>query len=163
MISKEQFVGALMHELNVIRHLGEKVTPEMLAYRPSDKQRTTLELMQYLGQIFLTITKMAAAKDTSIYAALSEAAPTVTLENFDEVMTKQAETVNEELMALRDEDFKQDFAMFGTTQSLALHLLILLKIASAYKTQLFLYLKANGMHDIGTMNLWAGMDMPAQG
>jgi hypothetical protein len=31
-------------------------------------------------------------------------------------------------------------------------------MAAAYKTQLFLYIKANGNHDIGTMNLWAGMD-----
>jgi hypothetical protein len=30
----------------------------------------------------------------------------------------------------------------------------------AYKTQIFLQLKAAGLSDIGTMNLWAGMDAP---
>ncbi len=29
---------------------------------------------------------------------------------------------------------------------------------AAYRTQLFGYLKACGRHELGTMNLWAGVD-----
>ena len=32
---------------------------------------------------------------------------------------------------------------------------------AAYRTQLFLYLKACGREELGTMNLWAGIDAPA--
>ena len=32
---------------------------------------------------------------------------------------------------------------------------------AAYRTQLFLYLKACGREELGTMNLWAGTDVPA--
>ena len=32
---------------------------------------------------------------------------------------------------------------------------------AAYRTQLFLYLKACGRAELGTINLWAGMDPPA--
>jgi len=32
---------------------------------------------------------------------------------------------------------------------------------AAYRTQLFVYLKACGRAELGTMNLWAGMDAPA--
>jgi hypothetical protein len=32
------------------------------------------------------------------------------------------------------------------------------KWLAAYKLQLFLYAKANGAHDIGTANAWAGID-----
>ena len=32
---------------------------------------------------------------------------------------------------------------------------------AAYRTQLFLYLKACGREELSTMNLWAGMDAPA--
>ncbi len=32
---------------------------------------------------------------------------------------------------------------------------------AAYRTQLFLYLKACGREELGTMNLWAGVDQPA--
>jgi hypothetical protein len=31
---------------------------------------------------------------------------------------------------------------------------------AAYRTQLFLYLKACGREELGTMNLWAGVDAP---
>jgi hypothetical protein len=32
---------------------------------------------------------------------------------------------------------------------------------AAYRTQLFLYLKACGREELNTMNLWAGVDAPA--
>jgi hypothetical protein len=32
---------------------------------------------------------------------------------------------------------------------------------AAYRMQLFLYLKAFGREDLGSMNLWAGVDPPA--
>ena len=31
---------------------------------------------------------------------------------------------------------------------------------AAYRTQLFCYLKSCGQQELGTVNLWAGMDMP---
>jgi hypothetical protein len=31
---------------------------------------------------------------------------------------------------------------------------------AAYRTQLFVYLKASGREELNTMNLWAGMDGP---
>jgi hypothetical protein len=31
---------------------------------------------------------------------------------------------------------------------------------AAYRTQLFLYLKACGREELSTMNLWGGMDAP---
>jgi hypothetical protein len=40
---------------------------------------------------------------------------------------------------------------------------IVLNGHAAYRTQLFLYLKACGREELGTMNLWAGMDMPPKG
>ena len=32
---------------------------------------------------------------------------------------------------------------------------------AAYRTQLFLYLKACGREELGTVNLWGGVDAPA--
>jgi hypothetical protein len=32
---------------------------------------------------------------------------------------------------------------------------------AAYRTQLFLYLKACGREELNTMNLWGGVDAPA--
>jgi hypothetical protein len=161
MISTQQFIDSLEHELGIIRHLGEKVTQEMLEYRPSAHQRSTLELMQYLSQIFATTVTVAIARDTgAMYMELFNAAPKVTLETFDQIMRDQAAAVRSKISALTEEDFADTFMMYGREQSMALHLLGLLKMAAAYKTQLFLYLKACGVHHIGTMNLWAGIDAP---
>jgi len=33
---------------------------------------------------------------------------------------------------------------------------------AAYRTPLFLYLKACGREELSTVNLWAGVDMPAK-
>jgi hypothetical protein len=64
------------------------------------------------------------------------------------------------LSPLTEEELATDITMWGRTQSRTLHLLGLLKMAAAYKMQLFLYMKQSGTSDIGTSNLWAGMDTP---
>ena len=54
--------------------------------------------------------------------------------------------------------------MFGskTTRGAFIVNLVLCGCA-AYRTQLFLYLKACGREELSTMNLWAGVDAPAAG
>lgn len=129
----------------------------MLDYRPSDKQRTMLELMQYLGHIFATGVAVNIAGGVG-YKELSEEAPVVTLENFDEVMKQQADFVKEQIDGLTDDELVQSFTVFGRTATLAEHLHAVMKWTVAYKMQLFLYIKANGNHHLSTMNLWAGVD-----
>ena len=38
------------------------------------------------------------------------------------------------------------------------YVLLVLGGCAAYRTQIFLYLKANGREELGTSNLWAGVD-----
>jgi hypothetical protein len=53
--------------------------------------------------------------------------------------------------------------MFGRKSSRGLLVITLvLNGHAAYRTQLFLYLKACGREELSTMNLWAGADMPAK-
>ena len=49
----------------------------------------------------------------------------------------------------------------GKTTRGALIVNLILCGCAAYRTQLFLYLKACGREELGTMNLWAGADAPA--
>jgi hypothetical protein len=61
-----------------------------------------------------------------------------------------------------DDDFRKEVDMFGQKSSRALLVLTqILNGHAAYRTQLFLYLKACGRHELSTMNLWAGADMPS--
>jgi hypothetical protein len=62
---------------------------------------------------------------------------------------------------MSDADFRGEIEMFGnkTTRGAFLVNLVLCGHA-AYRTQLFVYLKACGRDELSTMNLWAGVDAP---
>jgi hypothetical protein len=158
MISQKEFIDSLVGEIQIIRHLGTKITPDMLAYRPHEKQRTMLELMQYLGHIFDTGVSLNIAGNMGAYKELTENLPVVTLENFDTTMAAQAEAIHQKLAGLSEESLNEEIEIFGRKMKRSMHMFGVLRWAAAYKMQLFLYIKANGNHDIGTMNLWAGMD-----
>jgi hypothetical protein len=60
-----------------------------------------------------------------------------------------------------DEAFRKEIEMFGMKSSVgSLLVSMVLGGCAAYRTQLFCYLKACGRTELGTMNLWAGMDAP---
>ena len=158
MLTKQNFIDALSAELHIIRHLGTKVEPTMLDYRPTSKQRSMGELMQYLGHVFLVGMTANIAGDVSLYATLSKEAPVVTIENFDLVMQMQIKAITEKIESLTEEDMAKEVEIFGMKASVAVHLLNVMKWATAYKMQFFLYLKSCGKEHLNTMNLWRGVD-----
>jgi len=48
-ITREELISSLKHEVNILVHLAGKVDKADLNYRPTPKQRSTLELMQYMS------------------------------------------------------------------------------------------------------------------
>ena len=48
-LTQNELIGALQHEVNILQHLCSKVEPSMLTYRPTPKQRSTRELLDYLA------------------------------------------------------------------------------------------------------------------
>ena len=62
---------------------------------------------------------------------------------------------------MSDADFRVEIEMFGQKTTRGAFIVNLVKGGcAAYRTQLFCYLKACGREDLGTMNLWAGVDAP---
>jgi hypothetical protein len=60
---------------------------------------------------------------------------------------------------MTDEDFRADLEMFGRKTTVGSFLVnTVLCGYAAYRTQLFVYLKACGRVELGTMNLWGGVD-----
>ena len=158
MITKEQFIESLIKELNIIKHLSGKITSEQLNHKPTEAQRTLQELLHYLSYIFIVGTDTFALNDKDAYVKYS--AEEVTLENFSLSIDKQEARIREIISPMSEESLLEEIEMWGRKQSRALHLLGLLKMAAAYKMQLFLYMKQSGTTNINTMNLWAGMDQP---
>lgn len=158
MITKELFIQSLEHELRVIRHLASKIDISMLSYRPSETQRSLLELLQYMSYVFETSVEAIISKDGTIYRTRSEEASHMTLEQFDEKISSQSKKIRELVTSLTDEQLNEVVDMWSV-QPRSLHLLnSTLKWAVAYKMQLFQYLKAGGSLDLKTSNLWVGVD-----
>ncbi|MCE9628441.1 MAG: hypothetical protein K8Q91_00325 [Candidatus Vogelbacteria bacterium] len=158
MYSKDHFLGAISHEVNVIKHLASKIPDGVDGYKPTDKQRSLLELLQYLSIMTPSMLKMISLVDYSVFGAYTAKSESTTRANFDERMNESLAETTELLNRFTDEDLDQEVEMFGTKQTKRLFLLNVLTMLAGYKMQLFLYVKSAGNQDIGTSNVWRGMD-----
>jgi hypothetical protein len=162
-LTKSELIGSLQHEVRILLHLAGKIDRAQLDYRPTPKQRSTIELLRYLTIMGPELVKATRAGgfDRAVWTAAQEAAGK---RNFDEVLTAIAassDTYARELGEMSDGDFRTEINMFGnkTTRGAFLVNFVLCGHA-AYRTQLFGYLKACGREELSTMNLWAGVDAP---
>ena len=91
------------------------------------------------------------------------AAKGLNLEEIKDAIGKQPALFSELLGSLTDADLRDEMEMFGTKASRGSWLVwMLLCHYVAYRMQLFLYLKACGRQELGTLDLWAGIDaMPS--
>ena len=163
-LTKQELTNSLQNEVRILLHLAGKIDRNKLDYRPTAKQRSTLELLQYLvvmGPMLIRAAKAGAFDPAAWTAALNEA----NAMNFDQVLgaiEKQNGTYAQLISEFSDADFRGEFDPFGagkTTRG-AFIVNMVLGGCAAYRTQLFIYLKACGRDELNTMNLWAGVDGP---
>ena len=164
-LTKPELVSSLQNEVRILLHLASKIDRATLDYRPTPKQRSTLELLQYLtimGPALVNVAK-SGTFDVEAWTALEKAAYA---RNFDDTLaaiSKQRDDYPALLEGFTDDDLRGEVDLFGqkTSRGAFITNLVLCGCA-AYRTQLFLYLKAGGREELSTMNLWAGMDPPKQ-
>jgi hypothetical protein len=166
-LTKDELIAALQQEVRTLLHLAGKVKPAELDYRPTPKQRSTLELLQYLaimGPTQIAVIKANGFNRPALTAAWSPAQAAAKAMTFDQAVAAiaaQAGSYVRELGPWRDEDFRMEIDVFGRSSTRgAMIVSQVLGGHAAYRTQLFLYLKACGHDELGTMNLWGGTDMP---
>src|SRR5579863_1330841 len=161
MISKQQFTDSCLKEIRIYKHLYGKVLPGTLDFRPTEKQRSLKELLQFIMHSFAM--ELKGIENGSIgdfQAAIKESAGT-SIENFPEKMDELAQAIKAIMETLSNDQLKEEIDLFGrgSQQSRATWLLeLILKNLVGYKMQLFLYIKQSGNHDIGTPDLWRGED-----
>jgi hypothetical protein len=162
-LTKFELIGSLQNEVRVLLHLASKIDRGKLDYRPSPKQRSTLELLQYLtimGPVLIEAAK-AGSFDGAKFGAALQAAGARDFDQTVAAIAAQRDLYSSLLGTLSDADFRTEIEMFGNKSSRGAFLTnLVLCGCAAYRTQLFLYLKACGREELGTMNLWAGMDAP---
>jgi hypothetical protein len=164
-LTKSELIAAAKDEIRILVHLAGKVQPSMLDYRPTPKQRSTLELLRYMaimGPTQLAVIEKGVFDRPTLSGTWSPAEARAKTMTFDEAVaaiTQQGDDYARVLGAWSEDDFRKEVDMFGRKVSRA-SLVISLVVSghAAYRTQLFLYLKANGHEDLSTVNLWAGID-----
>ena len=163
-LTKSELIESLQNEVRILLHLAGKIDPATLDYRPSPKQRSTIELLKYLSVMGpgLVESAKAGAFDPVTFTAAAKAAEARDFEQTVAVIADHAGRYESLLSPMSDADFREEIVMFGnkTTRGKFIVNLVLCGCA-AYRTQLFLYLKACGRDELSTVNLWGGVDAPA--
>ena len=162
-LTKSELIGSLQNEVRILLHLAGKIPPAGLDYRPTPKQRSALELLQYLSIMGPALVKVARA-GTFEPAAWTAAEHAAAARNLDQTLAAIAAQKDEYatlLGEMSDAYFRAEVALLGQKTSRGAFIVnLVLSGCAAYRTQLFLYLKACGRDELGTMNLWGGMDAP---
>ena len=164
-LTKPELISSLQKEVRILLHLASKIDRAKLDYRPTPKQRSTLELLQYLsimGPGLIAVAK-AGKFDPPAWTALEKSASERDFDRTLEAIARHSEDYLALLADFSDDDFRAGMDMFGekSTRGAFITNLVLAGCA-AYRTQLFLYLKSCGREELSTMNLWGGADPPNQ-
>jgi len=164
-LTKDELISALQNEVRILLHLIGKIDKAKVDYRPTAKQRSFLELIQYMvimgPSMTATIEGGVFTREamTTIWGPAEEVAKAMNFEQAVAAIEKQAVQYAELLGGWSDEKFRGEIDMFGnkTTRGAALVNMVLCGHA-AYRTQVFCYLKATGREELNTTNLWMGAD-----
>ena len=162
-LTKDELTASLENEVRILLHLISKVEPQMLDYRPTPKQRSMLELLQYLVIVcpvqMRTIQSGTFDMDSfrARWAPEQQKAMSMGLEEARAAIATQPEVIREVVNSLSDADLRQEMEMFGIRAKRGALLVNMVQSHYvAYRMQLFLYLKGCGREELNTMDLWAG-------
>jgi hypothetical protein len=164
-LTKQELISSLQSEIRILLHLITKIDETKTDYRPAPKQRSILELLRYLvimGPCMTATIKGGVFTREAMGEIWGTAETSAKPLDFDQIVTaiaKQSDDYVRQLADWNDELFRSEINMFGhtTTRGAAMVNMVLCGHA-AYRTQLFLYLKATGREELNTINLWMGAD-----
>ena len=163
-LTKAELIGLLKHEVRILLHLAGKIDHTSVDYRPTPKQRSTLELLRYLTVMGPELVRAAKAGkfDPDSWTAAEQTASSRDLAATVAALALQADEYQALLADVSDAEFREEVHVFGPKTSRGAFIVnMVLGGCAAYRTQLFLYLKACGREELSTLNLWAGVDAPA--
>jgi hypothetical protein len=166
-LTKPELVSALQNEVRILLHLASKIDRAKLDYRPTPRQRSTIELLRYVSMMgpALAQAAKAGAFDGAAWTAAEQTSAAQSYEQTLAAIAAQPATYAALLADISDDDLRAEIDPFGAEKSTRGAFLVtqVLCGCAAYRTQLFLYLKACGREELNTWNLWVGVDEPQKG
>jgi hypothetical protein len=161
MITKDQLAASMLRECDIVIHLHSKLPAGALDYRPSEGQRSTLELLRYLAICASAGIRCMKESNWKLFAEHVERVKEMTADEFPAAMERQKQEIADFFAATSEETLATQEAPVPGGAIMPLGAAILngpLKWLAAYKMQLFLYAKAAGATELKTPNLWRGSD-----
>lgn len=160
-LTKQELIASLQNEVRILVHLCGKVKPEMLDYRPTAKQRSTMELLRYLTVMGPVLVPSIQAGEflADQWTAGEARAAEMDFAGVVKALEAQSAFYAQAIEGFPEEELRGEIEMFGQ-KGVRGPLLVNMVVCghAAYRTQLFCYLKACGREELNTMNLWVGVD-----
>ncbi len=161
MIGKNLLLQSLLREIEIVRHLHGKIAPGNENFKPTEGQRTTLELLRYLSYCGLGGAIYATTGDAERVKPMREASLKLGLTDIPAALDRQAAALKDLFASLDERELmtREVTVPWGARDTAARWLLDLpLKWLTGYRMQLFLYLKQSGRPELATSNCWRGED-----
>src|SRR5215467_3220168 len=107
-LTKSELITSLQMEVRILLHLAGKVDRSQLDYRPTPKQRSTLELLRYLSMMGPTIVKytMSGSQDPALWGDAAKAADARDFDQTVAAIAAQQDEYAELLGSMSDADFR---------------------------------------------------------
>lgn len=164
-LTKAELNAALHKEVRILLHLAGKLDITQLDYRPTPKQRSALDLLRYLSYMGPALLKTAknGKFDPDAWKAEVAASEQRNLNDTIALIEKLPGVYDALLADMSDADFRGEMTGFDGQKVSKGAFIVALVLGghTAYRTQLFLYLKSCGQEHLGTVNLWRGVDAVA--
>lgn len=164
-LTKTELIASLQNEVRILLHLAGKVDATSLDYRPTPKQRSTIEWLRYLTLMgpALTMAAKTGTFDGAAWGAAQAKAAAMNLQQVTAEIATQHDFFATALGDMADADFRAEVEFFGQKFTKGAFLVnMVLSGYAAYRTQIFNHLKACGREELGTANLWRGVDPQPQ-
>ena len=163
-LTKPELIASFQSEVRILLHLAGKLAPADLDYRPTPKQRSALELLKYPdghGTRVAESLQRGGLRRRRLDES-GKGSGGAHLRADDRGPCGAARPLRGAARRCVRRRLRADVEMFGMRMTRGAFIVNqVLRACAAYRTKLFLYLKACGHDELNTMNLWAGMDAPA--
>ena len=156
---KQHLLQNLQREIFLLKQLAPFIEERDLDFRPAEKMRSTLELMQYLSGVGATMMRWFVKNDLTPeeWVKIREHRKSLTRENFKERLDEQMEEILMYMNMITEDDLTKKEVELPSKEKMVLGIAIInapIKWLAAYRYQLFTYLKMNGRPELSTKEAW---------
>ena len=163
MITKDHLLHAIVDECLICQHLFTKLPEKTFEYRPSEGQRSGLELLQYMSFAFAGVAHAIVEGNWEWYSKAELFANQMDGTDFPQAMSAQIDELKSLFSGLSDETLSRQKVVglpWPNPNVVGVELLLnCYRWIVGYKMQLFLYAKACGAEELSTLDCWFGNQM----